>query len=366
MGLDMEKFEPKQGKTLAFGLSNHTISTTRYIKYLYPIPTAPSASESLSFSTHSPLRHLIESRSEYRAQIKTNKSTSQMKPILVASILVPLSATVASATLVLGDSFLDSPSANLPTGWISDDANPVNNHGYVAAGSLSYPGLEASTENSFGLGDKTADYSITFTPLDPAVGDTVYLSFLMQINSPLDPFGAATGFNVRVLDSTDIHGSGISVGWGSADDTSNLMGFSINNRQRGYSHADSIKTDEIYTAADTTYFVVASYTRGASRTSGTVDLWINPDSATFGTGTSPDPTLSMATYQDDEIFDTLSIGSAGSGQYPPDWQIDELRIATTWAEVAPAGLASIPEPASMMALLGLSTFVLAAIKRRRR
>ena len=95
-------------------------------------------------------------------------------------------------------------------------------------------------------------------------------------------------------------------------------------------------------------------------------MWINPAASSLGAELSPASTLSMATYQDDEVFDTIRIGSSGSSQCPSDQQLDEIRVGTEWADVTPIfpDVVVIPEPASM-ALLGLCALGFAMVRRRR-
>jgi hypothetical protein len=270
------------------------------------------------------------------------------------SMLLALSATAgAMGGVIAVDSFIDPASSSIPTGWVTDE--PANTHGTVVSGSLTYPGT-SSTGNSFGLGEKTADYLYSFPSTSLAGGESIYFSFLFRINEA----NAFTTGLFRLYDSTDQHGSGIAVGIGTSDYTSDQMGFSLNNRQRNWPHADSINTPETYDILDTTYLIVGSYTRGVSGNgSGSVDLWINPD-LTLTPGAT---TLSMGSYQEDEDYDTFEIISAGSGSFVPDWQMDELKIGTSWSDVVEESIVAVPEPGALPLLLGLAAIGLGMRRR---
>lgn len=268
--------------------------------------------------------------------------------IVLSCVVLLAVASAASADLIIHDAFNEPTTTkeNPPTHWVKDADQA---HGFVQEGSLSYPGLADSTGNSFGLGDKTADYIRTFSMPELAVGETVYVSTLLRLNSPLDPFNAP---NLRLYHSSDPHGSGVCLSWGTDDYTTNQMKFALNQRNRAYYQSESVKTVDTYDIADVTYLLVGAYTRGSTGSNGTVSMWVNPDAATFGADTAPAATLSVPSYQSDGIWDTLEYISNGSGSAPKNFQLDEIRIATDWAHAVPA----VPEPTtmSMIALGGLA------------
>jgi PKD repeat protein len=260
--------------------------------------------------------------------------------------LITVTAAVLPGSLIVYDPFNDAATSTaassntIPTGWFSD-ANTAY-HGTVASNSLVYPGLADSQGNSFRLGNKTDDYFVNFTsPNLTNAGQTVYFSLLMRLNSATP---ATMSGVFRLFDAADPNGSGVTVGLG-VTNLGGAMSFSINNRNRAWSDATAIKTPMSYTATGVTYLIVASYTRGAAATTGATKLWVNPDSATFGSLTPPSATVETNSYAIDSTWNRLQIISGGSTSWPVNWQVDEVRIATDWASVVPSNI-SIPSPDS--------------------
>jgi len=282
----------------------------------------------------------------------TNIMNRIIYPILLLSV-----STSLHATLLTYDGFDEAVSPDAPTNWLTDaDDNAASLHGEVVAGSLSFTGLEDPTGNSFGLANKTADYNYTFGGTDLAVGETVYVSFLLQSNVADTTFNG----NFRLFDVNDVFGNAISIGWGSQDADDTTMGFSLNNRNRNYTHQDSTQTGELFSQTGT-HLIVASYTRGSANTNGSLSLWVNPDSASFGTSTPPAANVTIASYQSDNEYQSFEIVSNGSGSYPSNWQFDEFRVATDWADAAPA----VPEPSVYALLFGALSMLFVARQRRR-
>ncbi|MDF3128651.1 PEP-CTERM sorting domain-containing protein [Kiritimatiellaeota bacterium B1221] len=250
-----------------------------------------------------------------------------------------------------------------PTNWTSDDANPVANHGYVQSGSLNYPGLQPSTGNRFGLGDKTADYTASIPTTVLSAGEAIYLSFLIQINSPLDPFNYG---NLSLFNSSSPSGGTLRLGWGTSDHNTNKMGFSISDRNANFSGsegADLAKTSESYDIADTTYLIVAGYNRGVDAASSSVSLWVNPTN--LGDNTAPAATVTLSdivswSHGAMDTWDSLRYASNGSGSAPSSgFSLDEIRVGTTWADVTP-----IPEPSTLFLSLGALLSIVLLHKRK--
>ena len=275
-----------------------------------------------------------------------------------ANLISVAAAVVPTGSLLVYDPFNDAATSTvaasntIPTGWFSDGTTNTSLHGYVASNSLSYSGLPASQGNSFCLSTKTDDYFMNFTsPNLTNAGQTVYFSMLVRFNS-----GITKGLNgaIRLFDSADVYGSGVTVGLGMATNTTGTLSFSLNNRNVAWILASS-KTPESYALTGTTHLIVASYTRGSVGTNGLTRLWVNPDSASFGTSTPPTATLSTNTYAIDPNWNRLQLISSGSGTWPTDWQIDEVRIGTDWASVVPSAAAAVSAPVITSALTATGT-----------
>lgn len=261
---------------------------------------------------------------------------NKMKNLKQTALFTVLSALTATGEIIVYDGFSDVPSSNVPAGWASNE--PANNHGYVASGSLIYPGA-ASTNNSFGLGNKTADYTRTFSSVALASGESIYFSALIRMNGGFTKnFGAGGAF--RLCDSANPFGNAVHVGLGTSSYTSNIMGFSINSRSFDWASTSSVKSAETYVMSNATHLIVGSYTRGTGgKGTGSVKLWVDP----VVTATSGAPTAAMASYAEIENYNTFQILSSGSGSFPGSWQLDELKIGKAWSDVVsgsiPAALA---------------------------
>lgn len=252
--------------------------------------------------------------------------------------------------LIVYDSFTAPTNARgavagwAPDGWTATDLTTANANAYIREGSLNVSGLKPSEGNSLGLANRTGDYYLDFNTVTLAAGDTVYFSFIQKFNViPGSTVNGANGY-IRLGNSADAvtvtKGICISRGSDGTPAASNA-GFALSANSAVYSTSGTHpKTPGTYDMT-ATYFIVGSYTRGAGATDGSLKLWINPDSATFGAANPPSPTLSMASLSSADTFNRLLINANGSGSWPLDWQIDEVRISTDWANAAPS---SSPEP----------------------
>lgn len=255
----------------------------------------------------------------------------------MAVLITGFIASGAAGEIIVYDGFSDAPSTNVPAGWASNE--PANNHGYVAAGSLSYPET-ASSNNSFGLGNKTADYTKTFSSVTLAGGESIYFSALIRMNGGFTKnFGAGGVF--RLYDTANPFGNAINVGLGTSSYTSNLMGFSIHNRSGDWASTSSVKAAGTYVMSNVTHLIVGSYTRGTGgKGTGSIKLWVDP-AVTADPGA---PTAALASYAEIENYNTFQILSSGSGSFPGSWQLDEFKIGKTWSDVVSSSIPSALAP----------------------
>ena len=120
------------------------------------------------------------------------------------------------------------------------------------------------------------------------------------------------------------------------------------------------------TALNTTVLIVARYTFHTSPSKDVVDLWVNPDSGTYGAGSAPAPDKSVtgAANWPGLAYFTLSC-NGNDTTFAEKW--DEVRIGATWAQAVPSSntpgsanaahsLMSSASPASIVAS-GASTSV---------
>jgi hypothetical protein len=294
-----------------------------------------------------------------------------MKKIIIAAFIAALCVSVSTAALISYDSFSDAVQlssavpSSVPSTWsttsaIPNVARPYDNHSQITAGSLSYPGLQASAGNSWTTHQGSDDYYKTVAGVSGLVaGDTVYYSFLLKVN----PSDAANQYYMRLYNTANVFSSGLAFSFGLSTDFAQI-GFSLGNRNGNFSTAESAylkHTGFDYNSSDT-FLVVLGYLRGTTVANSSMNLWINPDSATFGTATAPAPTLTLPgyNYTQEAIWNKLEYPFNGSGTGTVAGEaIDELRIATDWASTVPA---AIPEPATI-GMLGLGALVTLLIRR---
>lgn len=193
----------------------------------------------------------------------------------------------------------------------------------VASGSLDYTGLKASVGNKIVFDGVGSDVATRFTDV---TSGTVYASFLFKVtafqtgSSPDTTDGgyfaivaSNNSFQTRiwVRPNPDTSGTTYDIGFGS--ESSNPP-FSTST----YNLNDVL-------------LIVTSYNVDTRE----INLWINPDASTFENA-APTATL---TSTDGDTTPPSSINSfmlrQDSSNETPTIEMDELRIATSWAEVTP-------------------------------
>jgi len=220
-------------------------------------------------------------------------------------------------------------------GWLLNSGSG----GTIETGNLSVPsGMPASIGNRLTWGNSAMSLRL---PLTAITSGSIYFSFALRI----DNVGAFTG-------SETIAGLGIGTTTTFAPKI-NVISNSFQTYQigiyKGAGTGSGALAPNLFSSSDTV-FVVGRYTfNSGSTTDDTCDLWLNPDSSTFGTGTADTPTIggigvgAADMTQIDRFF-----WRTGGSASPVKKTVDELRIGYTWADVTP-----VPEPGTA-ALLVLS------------
>lgn len=291
--------------------------------------------------------------------MKANKYLAALLTVSVISNLAHVPETKAQTLLTDHFDYTtgDTLGAN---GW-----NLINSSGgaatLVVAQDLSYPGFAESSGNAVQLRPNGQDWYKTYTTQSFTTSEsgTVFYSFLFKVDNLglLDATGGyfaglgnATGASLASTVAVRASGTGFQIGVGKRDSTA--MG--------NFSFANTVFD------LNTTILVVGSYNVVAGAINNDfANLWINPTG--LGQSTAPTATLTTALsgINDDVIsFSSFVLkpqGNASSTQIPASLIFDEVRVGTTWADVA-----VIPEPSTALMLgLLIASFLLVRHIRRR-
>ena len=215
-------------------------------------------------------------------------------------------------------------SVNTPANWASNGsgANDLN----VTTGSLSYPGLPASTGNSVtngaaGLGlRRLFGWSVNT--------NIMYFSALFRINDPGYGIWNGAAAQVGALTAGDNTTFRLAVMVRSNSPLGYVIGL-----QKGGSGATTI-FDTTERHAGDTVFLAGKY--DYTVTPNRVTLWINPTGAVFGAVSEPSSGfITVSTGTDGFTIDRFNLRQNTAASVPAAMQWDELRAASSWAEVAP-------------------------------
>jgi len=188
----------------------------------------------------------------------------------------------------------------------------------VVSGSLSYPGLAASTGNSIHIEGGFVDSRLLFTPV---TSGTVFSSFIFNISDLSSITDFTDGGYFAVLGNFDVRL------WvrPDTDPAGTTFDIALTNASSG-----SGFTNTKYNVGDD-IFIVISYEMGT----GILNGWVNPSSVDFG-GSAPTVTMTDTDPTPSENIDRFILRQDSAGETPP-MTFDELRIGTSWADVTPTG-----------------------------
>lgn len=257
-------------------------------------------------------------------------STIVRTSILAAGFAAIASLASAQANLPLYEPF-NYPAGNLsgntidgstwaPTG--SNASSPVQ----VSAGSLSYAGLPAPVGGKVTLLNGTS-YEDPGLDIASQSAGTVYASFILKVVHP----GNTTGDYIFNFSSA---------GTGSNDYRTRVFvrqgsgGANTYNVGLRHGSSDTIWWSSDYTT-DTVTFVVAAYNFGPGSGDDSSSIWLNPS---LGQSTAPTPDGTATASQDLAALGRIGLRQ-GSGDTSMIVEVDELRVATSWAQVTPSASA---------------------------
>ncbi|WP_309383009.1 PEP-CTERM sorting domain-containing protein [Cerasicoccus frondis] len=278
-----------------------------------------------------------------------------MKIYLSILSLGALAASQSHGVLLAYEPFDDAAGTQVPTGWSGTGRSDTT----VTSGSLTaVSGLADSQGNKFSVLDEggTNTYGLPFTPTGNSTGATIYYSFLFELTdiSAL-PTDVANGPLFTLSDTTSKKAAAFSVALDA--DNANAFNIGLDGSNKGIGSASTMVDTTEY-LPNTTLFIVVSYKPNGGG-AGVANLWVNPDSSTFGTDTPPTVTLSdTGGYLADAQY--LLFDKEYSATQPLN--VDEIRVGTSWADVTPT---SVPEPGHYAMMLGAATLGLLWLRRRR-
>jgi hypothetical protein len=266
-------------------------------------------------------------------------------------LVVLASASAARASVILYDGFGYSAGAlRTNGGWVGSNATVPSPT--VVSGSLTYPGLATSTGNSVQLtkANGTADRVSTGT----ITSGTIFYSFIIQLSSVDDTAAGISGTGGAFFAGFDDHSSGTTfstpaglfVRRDAGDTTKINLGISTTGSANKSFSGAFAPTD--------TLFVVGSFTFGAPAT---LDVYANGSPAI--PSDAPVSHTLTTTGSDATTASILSFFLRQNTGEPSTIVVDELRIGTTWADVAP-----VPEPVAL-GFVGLGCMSLIARPRTR-
>ncbi|OFY37460.1 MAG: hypothetical protein A2275_01280 [Bacteroidetes bacterium RIFOXYA12_FULL_35_11] len=198
----------------------------------------------------------------------------------------------------------------------------------IASGNLSYPGFATPAGNKISFAGGGRDYFYGFTT---QYSGTVYFSFIMDVTA-LGTLDATGGYFFGVCDSATNFGATI---WAKLNGTGYNIG--INSRT---TLANAQWGTTVYDI-NTPVLIVGAYEIVSGAANDIVKLWVNPASGSFGT-TAPTPDITYTNTGTDLISLSRVFVRQDSNNETPNIDFDEMRVATNWASVTPAGIAVIP------------------------
>jgi len=245
--------------------------------------------------------------------------------------------TNVTATLLVYEPFNypagDSLNGKTLNGAQTWSLNGTGDDTFIVPNSLSLAGLAAPSAQSITNGGAGAAVRLA---LGASVsGGTLYYSFPMRIDEVGAAFTSTTAFIASFVNQ------------GANSQEARL---SIKSASGGYNLGVTKVTSAEAVYAPTLFgngevvFIVMSYTfRAGTATDDEVNLWINPEPATFGATNEPAPTLRATTNGADIVsIDRFAFRQNTSANTPAVMTFDELRIGTTWASVTPSSI--VPRP----------------------
>jgi|GEM_PF-2331819 Signal transduction histidine kinase len=270
--------------------------------------------------------------------LAANMPLSRSAPALRILLALAISFQVLSshAALLFYEAFDYPPRREL--GEVESSVRWANdkNQFTIVNGSLDYPGFKTSAGNRLNIAPASPSFDSVRTfdgTWRKQIRGTIYVSFLLRIQSLAEISGAEPGTSLLTLGDTSNHTQSLGV---NLLLSSNDVRLGVIKYPSSSAHVSSFAFftngagASLVADAATTYLIVAKYTWVEGSSNDVVKVWVNP--TRFGG------------EEDSEHFVATSAGLDGSGAIGrltlsrgPNVNIDELRIGQTWTDVTPPG-----------------------------
>jgi hypothetical protein len=246
-----------------------------------------------------------------------------------------LGSTAASGTGLTGNwAFSNTSGASLSG---AAGGSVVNNWSYTAPANYAF----TPSGNQFSITGSNA-YAAFSSPIATNVSGTYYISFFLQLSQAGNV--ASSYANVGLMSTQTNNADYLNFGKGSTSTTYGLK-FGL----------DVLENSTTSITTDATFVVLRLVIDGASGVNDSLSFKLYSGSDTL-------PLLAPETWDFTSTAD-LAGSFTGLGLRTGSAQtmrVDEIRLGTTWSQVA-----AIPEPSAFAALAGLGALGLAATRRRR-
>jgi len=256
------------------------------------------------------------------------------KKLFALLAIGPLSITLAPGQVTLPHyEAFDYPvgaALQTQTGWAGVNSGDDL---LIASGNLSVPGLQTSAGNKVAFGGGGIE---GFKAITSQNSGTIYASFILKVtdvSAATDPNG---GYFFGFAQNNTTFGG---TAWLKKDNSNYRIGVATRTATNSVSYSSSSFT------LSTEVFVVVCYKFNSSSGDDVASMWINPASSNFGAGTAPTPDLTVTNTGGTDLSSIASFFiRQDSESETPSIEMDEVRVALSWAEVTPAGAADTQPP----------------------